>query len=233
MTKDRESMRGLQAILSREARRTQRLAERGNDEWIAALGSDETSERDEAISELRTILVRGLRFGLKRTLGRRGAIEQIEDFAQEGLVRILDNLDSFRGESRFTTWAQKIALRVAYSELRRKRWEDVSLDVMLEGDRDAGIAPIDPADGRPDPYERTADRTAMELVVEIIDTELTELQRTALRAIIIQGMPMEEVARRMETNRNALYKLLHDARRKVAAVLQKRGIDPADLLEKL
>ncbi len=226
-------MQGIRAITSREKRRTQRLSERTNDEWLALLASSVVAERNSAIDELRTLLVRGLRFGLKRTLGRRGAIEQVEDFAQEGLVRILENLDSFRGESRFTTWAQKIALRVAYSELRRKRWEDVSLDKLLEGDRDAGIAPVDPPDAGPDPYEQTADKTAVELVTSIIDNDLTELQRTALKAIIMQGIPMEEVARKMGSNRNALYKLLHDARRKVAAELQKRGIEPAELLEKL
>ncbi len=55
----------------------------------------------------------------------------IEDFAQEALIKILDNLDSFRGESHFTTWAQKIAVRVAFTELRRKQWRNVSLQDLV------------------------------------------------------------------------------------------------------
>ena len=80
------------------------VKERGNDEWLAALRG---SQKDDALADLRLLLVRGLRAALH---GRTSGIEpSIEDFVQEALIRILDNLDSFRGESRFTVWAQKIA----------------------------------------------------------------------------------------------------------------------------
>ena len=80
---------------------------------------------DEALADLYGLLIRGLRAGLGNY---RGSVDaNAEDFAQEALIKITGNLDSFRGESRFTTWAQKIAMNVALTELRRRRWRDVSL----------------------------------------------------------------------------------------------------------
>nr|MDQ3301868.1 RNA polymerase sigma factor [Actinomycetota bacterium] len=89
------------------------MAKRTNEEWLAALRG---SGQDRAIGDLRAVLVRGL----KVTFGGRvrGLDETAEDFAQDALIKVLNNLDSFRGESRFTTWAQKVAVRVAYTELR-------------------------------------------------------------------------------------------------------------------
>lgn len=222
-------MRSIRSLLSQEGRSVRRLTDRTNQEWLDALNS-EGSGRSAAIDELRSILVRGLRFGLESTLGRRGAIEQVEDFAQDALIRILDNIESFRGESKFTTWAQKIAMRIAFSELRRKRWENLSLDQLLASDREHGTKRVEMRDDAPDPGEITSAKTAMEVVTEIIDNDLTDLQRNALKALIIHGIPMEEVARSMDTNRNALYKLLHDARKRVAQEVEKRGIEVEELL---
>ncbi len=223
------AFRAVRQIINQEVRSVRKLTDRTNDEWLEALRSL-GSEQAQAIEELRTILVRGLRFGLESTLGRRGAIDQVEDFAQDAILRVLDNLDSFRGESKFTTWAQKIAMRIAFSELRRKRWENVSLDHILESDHETGRTRVEMRDERPDPGEVTSAVTAMEVVNDIIENNLTDLQRRALVALIIHGMPMEEVARQMETNRNALYKLLHDARKRVEIEVRKRGIDIDDLL---
>jgi RNA polymerase sigma-70 factor (ECF subfamily) len=113
------------------------VAERSNEEWIAAL-SRSGAEHDAALEELRLLLVRGLGYALSR----RGGIDDalLEDFAQDALLKIMDSLESFRGESRFTTWAQKIAVRVAYTELRRHRWRDVSLED-LAGTPDADFVP--------------------------------------------------------------------------------------------
>lgn len=223
------AIRAIRQMLSQEVRSVRKLTDRTNDEWLDALRT-EGSAQAQAIEELRTILVRGLRFGLESTLGRRGAIEQVEDFAQDAILRVLDNLDSFRGESKFTTWAQKIAMRIAFSELRRKRWENVSLDQLLASDLETGTHRVEMRDEGPDPGEVTSAVTAMEVVTDIIENDLTELQRHALKALIIHGMPMEEVARQMDTNRNALYKLLHDARKRVELEVRKRGIDIDDLI---
>lgn len=108
------------------------MKERTNKEWLADL---QGPGRDEALADLRVILVRGLHYAVAN---RYNVPEpNLEDFAQEALLKILATLDSFRGESRFTTWAHKIAVNVAFSELRRKRWENVSLQDLIaqyEGD---------------------------------------------------------------------------------------------------
>ena len=103
------------------------MTKRTNTEWLELL----SGEPDEtALLELRELLIRGLRYTLSSRLNTNlDAI--IEDFVQESLLKILDKLDTFRGESQFTTWAQKIAVRVALTELRRRRWRDTSLDEML------------------------------------------------------------------------------------------------------
>ena len=92
------------------------MKERTNQEWLADL---QGPERDDALVDLRAFLVRGLRYALAGRSDGDDAI--IEDFVQDALLKILAALDTFRGESRFTTWAQKITVRVAYTELRRLR----------------------------------------------------------------------------------------------------------------
>jgi RNA polymerase primary sigma factor len=140
--------------------------------------------------------------------GRAGA--NIEDFAQEALLKITNNLDSFRGESHFTTWAKNIAMNVALTE--RRRWRDVSLQELLAGHQGTGRGLAD--------LQLTPEQVAFQNIVlaevrGIIDKELTDRQREVVVAVILEGMPIAEVARRMGTNQNALYKLLHDARRKL------------------
>jgi RNA polymerase sigma-70 factor (ECF subfamily) len=153
----------------------------------------------------------------------------IEGFVQDALLKILDNLDSFRGESRFTTWAQRIAVHEAFTELRRKRWENVSLEEMIaryEGDFTPSIL----TDPDPSPEERVAQRRLMETVERLIVEELTDRQRRAIIAVVFAGMPTEEVARRMGTNRNALYKLMHDARQRLKRRMQAEGISLEEAL---
>jgi RNA polymerase sigma-70 factor, ECF subfamily len=98
------------------------MKERTNEQWLADLRGPNP---DEALADLYDLLVRGLRAALG---GYEGGVEaNFGDFAQEALIKITGNLDSFRGESRFITWAQKIAMNVALTELKRRRWRDVSL----------------------------------------------------------------------------------------------------------
>lgn len=200
------------------------VAERTNQEWLSALRGP---QRDEALADLRTLLVRGLRYAL----ASRSDVDEaaLEDFAQDALLRILKGLDSFRGESRFTTWAQKIAVNVAFTELRRRRWQDVSLNGLQES-RDGDWLPdtlIDPSAG---PEKQTLQRTMLSTLRRLIATELTDKQRQALVATRIQGMPLVEVARRMGTNRNALYKLLHDARQRLKKRMMAEGLSPQEML---
>jgi RNA polymerase sigma-70 factor, ECF subfamily len=110
-------------------RRLRPVLERSNEEWLEALQGE---ARERAIGDLRTVIVARLRATLRRRV-RRGADALAEDIAQEAVLKVLDNLDTFRGESRFLTWAQKIAVRLAISEMRRKRWSNVSLDDVISG----------------------------------------------------------------------------------------------------
>ena len=201
---------------------------RDNSEWIAALSGPDPGK---AISDLREILTRGLRFSLASRV--QGDLDMlVEDFVQDSLVRILDKLDTFRGESQFTTWAQKIAVRVAFSEMRRQRWKDISLQDLLPEDEDFGdFTPKVLSDPGPNPELYAAQSAMMDLVMRLIKEELTERQRDVMLAVIIGGMPLEEVAERMETNRNALYKLVHDARKRLLARLADEGLTPEEILE--
>lgn len=203
------------------------MHDRNNAEWIAALSGPDPGE---AIDELRETLVVGLRFALSRRI--RGDIDMlVEDFTQDALIRILDKLHTFRGESQFTTWAQKIAIRVAFSELRRKRWKDISLQDLMPSTEDYGdFTPAVLSDPGPNPEQQTTQRSMIDMVIRLIREELTDRQREAMMAIIVGGMPLEEVARRMDTNRNALYKLMHDARKRLQLSLANEGFTPDEVL---
>jgi len=190
------------------------MPKRTNEEWLADLRSDAP---DDALSDLRAVLLRGL----NAALSDRGdvATADLEDFAQDALLKIMASLDSFRGESRFTTWAQKISVRVAFTELRRMRWRDWSLDRMIDGEMgDKGdFTPAILVDPAHSPEEQAVQRTVMDAVQSTLSEKLTDRQRIALMAVKVEGAPLEEVARRMGTNRNALYKLLYDARQRLSA----------------
>lgn len=203
-------------------RRVRRLGARSNAEWAEAL-----RKRDpDGLADLRVVLVEALWPVLRRRVpAQAGALA--EDFAQDAALHVLDRLDTFRGEARFTTWAAKVAVRLALSELRRLRWKDVSLDDLLD-DRPDRPATVEPDAPSPEEATMTAERVA--LVRELVAEVLTERQRTAIEAVMLHGMPLEEVARRMGTNRNALYKLLHDARQRLKHALEERGFGPDDLL---
>lgn len=206
-------------------------AGRSNRQWTADLQA-EGPARDAALADLRCSLIHGLRRGvLHRMRGAGAEIDaQAEDFAQEALLKILDRLASFRGDSRFTTWAHKIAVRVALTELRRKRWNDVSLDA--QGSAPPGAGPWEVADAAPGPAQTAGKNAALALLHRYIEHELTARQRRALLAVGIYGLPLEEVARRMGSSRNALYKLLHDARRRLKRRLTADGFTADHLLQR-
>lgn len=200
---------------------------RTNEQWLAGLRGP---ERERVIGDLRAVIVRGLKVTFSGRV--RGLDETAEDLAQDALIRILDNLDSFRGESRFTTWAQRIAVRVAYTELRRRRWRDVSLQEVIER-HGGGRQPEAFSDRGPSPERETARNMMVETLHAFISEELTNRQREAMVAVMFEGMPLEEAARRMETNRNALYKLLHDARKKLKRRIEAEGLSAQEVLEEL
>lgn len=208
---------------------TERLIERTNEQWLAALRSDATPTQAAAIADLRERLQRSLLYYLSqersdlRELSSQELAQMAEDLAQDALIRIMDNIDTFRGESQFTTWANRIAVRLAISDLRRARYKDFSLDNMTaEGDLMPGLAPT--SDTPPGPEAATERSDVLAKINRAFEEALTERQYRALEAVALQGIPMDVVAEQMGTNRNALYKLLHDARRKLRAHLEAQGL---------
>jgi RNA polymerase sigma-70 factor (ECF subfamily) len=204
---------------------------RTNEQWIADLGSPGPA-REAALADLRAQVLAGLPRALSPFLSSADPrFESLaEETAQETLLRVLDRLHTFEGRSQFTTWVYKIALRIALSELRRQKWRDVSLDDLLEEKDDQPAHTRLEASPAISP-EQAAERADMlQRVERIIQEELTPHQRDALLAASIGGMPLEEVARRMGMQRNALYKLLHDGRLRLKRRLEREGIIAAEVM---
>lgn len=196
---------------------------RSNEEWLEDLQGNGMHQR-EALAELRDYLLRACLVYLRRhrsdlTHFTYGDIHQLaEDITQDAIVSIQNNLDSFRYESKFTTWAYRFVINRAISELRRVHHRTRSLEQLPPQDEGELIS----LSGRStlDPRQEVERRNMIQLLNEIIDTELTDLQRQAVYAVYIQGQAVEYVARQLGTNRNAIYKLLHDARKKLKVHLQ-------------
>lgn len=199
---------------------------RTNSEWLNDLRG---SDQDQSIEDLRKVLKRGLIYSLSSRI-KTDLETQVDDFVQDAILRILDKLDTFRGESRFTTWAQKVAVRVAFTELRRQRWKDISLEDLIPEDS-GDFTPLVLADPSPNPEKRATQTIMTEMIETMLKEDLTERQRSAMLAIMKGGMSLEEVARRMDTNRNALYKLLHDARKQMRISLLEKGLTPGEVIE--
>lgn len=158
----------------------------------------------------------------------------VEDVAQDALLKILDKLYTFRGESKFTTWALKIAVREGLSELRRKKWNDISIHDLAGTDsfnEDPEINSMIVADKQAKPDTETHNSMVLAAVLEIINNELSEKQKKALLAVKVNGMPVTTVAKQMGVKRNALYKLLHDARLSMKDRMMERGMDPEKTLD--
>ncbi|MGF1503666.1 MAG: RNA polymerase sigma factor [Anaerolineae bacterium] len=205
------------------------MTDRTNEDWLNDL-STEGPARDDALNDLRDRLERGVYFYLRSDrsdLSNRtnDAIQQMaQDFVQDALLKILDNLDTFRGESKFTTWASKIATRVAISELRRARYRDYSLeDITFDGQLMPDLHGVTPTDV-PKPEKAAERENILGMLDYAINNVLTDKQRTALTAVTIQGISVEVVAERMGSNRNALYKLVHDARVKLKNYFIEQGL---------
>lgn len=201
------------------------MTERTNEEWLRDLRGQ---GRDRALTDLGVFLMQGLKFavGIRHDLTE----ADLEDFVQEAQLKILAGLDSFLGKSHFTTWAQKIAVHVAFTELRRRRWRDVSLEDVT-GSSEGYFVPRVLIDRSAGPEQQAIQGQIVDILRKVITEELTEKQRRALVATQISGMPVAEVASKMNTNRNALYKLVHDARQRIKQRMMDRGLSPQDVLE--
>jgi RNA polymerase sigma-70 factor (ECF subfamily) len=203
---------------------------RDNQTWLHDLRSPDA--RDSALADLHDVLARVLPNALSRWLspdsGHFDAF--LEDVIQETLLRVMDKLDSFEGRSQFTTWVYKIAIRIALNELRHRRWREVSLDGLESSDDPNEIPSERFASDAPHPESALERKDAVTLVETILAEELTPRQRAMMTAIGIKGVPMDEVAYRMGTNRNAIYKMMHDARLRLKRRLKREGFEPEELL---
>ncbi len=207
------------------------MISRDNETWLSDLRSD-GARREAALADLRAILQRGLPYALSRWLSPENPLFMplVEEVTQDTLLRVLDQLNTFEGRSMFTTWVHKIAVRIALTELRRKRWQDASLDALLEHEA-ASPPPHLVADRAHGPEAVAMQSDLLARLRRILMEELTPRQRRALILLGIQNLPVEEAARKMKTNRNALYKLLHDARLRLKKRLLQEGLTPREVLE--
>lgn len=193
------------------------VQDRDNTEWVEAL-QGEGLFREAALSDLRAILLNGLRSALNSRSDFSDSLA--DDFVQDSLLRILRSLDQFQNRSRFVTWAMAIAIRVGLTEMRKRRWRDVSLETLVA---DTGFEPSAAAATT----VNTERQPIIDAMYRIIGSDLTDKQRTVLLAEI-KGMAQEEIARQMGTSRNALYKLSHDARQRLKQGLEKVGFTAQD-----
>ena len=208
---------------------TERATYDDSESWLIALRSS-TSVREEALEALHALLLRGARFEVAR---RRPTLphlrgDELEDIAIEAaddaLMSVLRRLDDFRGASRFTTWAYKFALLEAAVKLRKRSWQGREVPLEPEGwglFSNAGLGP-----------DAEAEQSELLGVLQSAIAEvLTPHQRRVLVALALNGAPIDVLAERLNTNRGALYKTLHDARRKLRTHLQERGLALDNWLE--
>jgi RNA polymerase sigma-70 factor (ECF subfamily) len=191
--------------------------------WLRDLRS-EGEPREEATARLHELLLRAARFEVNR---RKAAMPHLrgDDFddlahqaAGDALMSILSKLDDFRGDSRFTTWAYKFALLEAAVKLRRRAWQGRELP--LEAEHWSAMAAPDASPG--------ADAEQRELLNQVqatIKADLSPHQREVLLAVAVNGVPIDVMAERLNTTRGALYKTIHDARKKLRAGLDSAGFD--------
>jgi RNA polymerase sigma-70 factor (ECF subfamily) len=200
-------------------------ARRNDDDWTSDLASGDAALRDDAVRDLRDMLCRGL----AKSLPSYGRIDEafLEDVAQEACIKILEKLGDFEGRSKFRTWAVTIAVRTAVSKMRKRNWQNVSLEsVTANREFNPQIAV-----NASETTERTEGRAKLlSKLKELIDSELTEKQWTALTAEL-GGMPLPQLAEKLGTNTNSIYKLLHDARKKLRRGLEASGITVEDVRE--
>lgn len=209
---------------------------RTNEEWLHDLRAG-SEVQEAATMELRNFLLRAVLYSFNRNLGDFGGLARdeilqlAEDCTQDALIAVINHLSDFRGDSKFTTWVYKFAVNIALVTARRERWKGVSLDD-LSFSEDSNLFEWMLQDKSPG---RAPDQSAMQgevgkIIREVIERDLTEKQRQILIMMVFNEVPMDEVVRRLSTNRNAIYKMLHDARRKLKSGLQARGFEVGETL---
>jgi RNA polymerase sigma-70 factor (ECF subfamily) len=203
----------------------QMTAWRRDEDWTRDLASTDASLREDAISDLRDMLCRGL----SKSLSKSGHVDDafLEDAVQEACLKILEKIGGFEGRSKFRTWAVTIAVRTAVSKMRKRDWQHVSLEsVTTNADFEPHVV-VDTLGAS----EQTISRSRLlGRLKDLIGSELTERQWTAITAELA-GMPLPQIAEKLGSNTNSIYKLLHDARKKLRSGLEAAGFTVEDVRE--
>jgi RNA polymerase sigma-70 factor (ECF subfamily) len=198
-------------------------------EWITSLRA-EGAVREEALAKLHALLLGAARFEVSR---RRPTLphlrgNELEDIANEAaddaLMSVLRRLEDFRGASRFTTWVYKFALLEAAVKLRRRAWQ--GREIPIEPESWAVLASASVA-----PDEEAVQAELLTALRGAIQEVLSPHQRDVLVALALNGVPIDVLAERIGTTRGALYKTLHDARRKLRRHLTGAGFALDNWLE--
>jgi RNA polymerase sigma-70 factor (ECF subfamily) len=212
--------------MDRTVDRPTQSAARTSGAWLDALQA-EGDARDAALADLHALLLRAARFELRRRPASLSHVrgEELGDIAMQAaddaLLAVLTRLDHYRGESRFTTWAYKFALLEAGVKLRRRAWQ--GREVVLEPETWPAFA-----DQRASAQETLERRQLLSALRTAIDATLTSHQRDVFIALALNEVPIDVLAERLRTTRGALYKTLHDARRKLRGELAAAGFTELD-----
>jgi RNA polymerase sigma-70 factor (ECF subfamily) len=191
-------------------------------EWLRSLRATD-AVREAAIGRLHALLLRAARFEVARrrpTLPhlRGNELDEIAlEAADDALMSVLARLDDFRGASRFTTWVYKFALLEAAVKLRRRAWQGREVPLEPETWSLFSSAELEPG-------ARAEQGELLVTLQRAIDEVLTAHQRRVLIALALNGVPIDVLAERLNTTRGALYKTLHDARRKLRKHLEDVGL---------
>lgn len=211
------------------------MTERTNNTWIHDLTA--TGEvHAQALHDLRAFLLRGVTGYLRsrddlNKFSNRDLEQLAQDTVQEAILKVQARLDTFEGKSKLTTWATKIAINLLISELRRRHWQNVSLQsVVEEGATLEEMIAAGPGDAG-NPSLNAEKRSVWQAVVTVLENELTERQKQALVMTQLNNLPLAVAAERLQTNTNNVYKLLHDARLKLKRALVAQGLDPEYIID--
>lgn len=220
---------GRDGLLSRAGRHT---APEGHDDgepddWVGALSST-GAEQAEAMRALHALMVRAAAHQVWRMRSALpdsspGTVDVIvNQAADEAMTALLGKLHTFEGRSRFTTWAFKFAILQAATDVRRMQWQHREVELR---DLDLADAATEAHDG-PEHHAEGADLARA--LADSMRTCLTPHQRRVAIALLVDGVPIDVLAERLGSNRNALYKTVHDVRQRLRRDLTRRGYLPPE-----